>query len=152
MQPLGLPGCEDGHGARNGASAACMLTWALSTVSTPVSNDQNVNSVENLKCISNEMPVSTQGTSDNEGKGTSDPQAPDSVNQNDSQNEEDLVQRDIKTNWLETYSDTNLNKQQPEDNDLEPLLCWSNKEKPNQTVLHLTNPITKILLNRGNWF
>ena len=41
-----------------------------------------------------------------------------------------------------------MNKLQPEDNDLEPLLWWSNKEKPNQTVLHLTNPTTKILLNR----
>ena len=91
------------------------------------------------------MPVSTQGTSDNEGKGTSDPQAPDSVDQNDSQAEEDLVQRDIKTNWLEMYSDTNLKKLQPENHDLEPLLCWLNKEKPKQAVLHPTSPTTEIL-------
>ena len=91
------------------------------------------------------MPVSTKGTSDNEGKGISDPQAADSVNQNDSQNEEDLVQRDIKTNWLETYSDTSSKKLQPEDNDLEPLLCCSNKEKPNQEELHPTSPTAEIL-------
>ena len=139
-EPLGL------SGGVNGASAACMLTLALSTVSDNVINDQNVNSnVKKLKCISNKMPIS----SDNEGKGTSDPQAPDSVNQSDSQNKEDLVQRDTETNWLETYSDTNLNKLQPEDNDLEPLLCCSNKEKPDQAELHLTSPRTEVLwLNR----
>ena len=140
-EPLGL------SGAGNGALAASMLTRALSTVSDP---DQNVNSdVEMLKCMSNEMPVSTQGTSGYEGKATGDPQAPDSVNQNNSQNEEDLVRRDMKTNWLGTYLDTNLKKLQPEDNDLEPLLCWLNKEKPNQAELHLTSPRTEVLfLNR----
>ena len=74
-----------------------MLTRALSTVSDPVSNDQNVNSNgEKLKRMSNEMPISTQGISDNEGKGTSDPQDPDSVNQNDSQNEEALFREILK--------------------------------------------------------
>ena len=30
-------------------------------------------------------------------------------------------------------------------NDLEPLLCCSNKEKPNQAELHLTSPRTEVL-------
>ena len=123
-EPLGL------SDAGNGALAASMLTRALSTVSDSVSNDQNVNcNVERLKCMSNEMPVSTQGTSDNEGKGTSDTQAPDSVNHR-------VTLRIKKTLFREIMI---------KDNDLEPLLCCSNKEKLNQAELHLTSPRTEVL-------